>query len=537
MPDIPQRTRQSFPTRQYRYEFVLPRDVQMDEPLVRAGVVYRFILGRDDVPAPIEQAEGQRLLRDPFARLVLFGEAPPPLSLRALLARLDAAGITGHRTFVVADGGQVSWSAATDDLERGFRLAIARQAPGEADPDILISASTDIDSPTNFLQVIGWDDEARANQFYERRGGVWMWAGSGWDAFQPESRGKGPFDSHVNGALNMKELKFPWVHWHSPSATISDEVLAPADPLRNEPLWRQRSLADDFERTVVRPGIQRWTGSRFARLTRDGRLTRLPDFFEQVLGTSTINLVSSPISSAAMEGGEDVLLPVTFLLDADTLLGAIGLDAIVSSPVVPAAIYKAVLHRFDVRLEQGSHRFDGDTHFVFVVPEPAFEDVLVTETLLARGVLSTRLLAAMLMVDFQNPVFSRRRGDLRRYIPADTPIGAPETFASTFVRAIEASPAAGTPGTGEHEFLANFALPETVWRAEYVRRIDALTRAVTSACATLDGFAAIFELAESRRREFRARKLAEFRLTTPVTNIPETSPLLELDPGGNVRPK
>jgi hypothetical protein len=41
-------------------------------------------------------------------------------------------------------------------------------------------------------------------------------------------------------------------------------------------------------------------------------------------------------------------------------------------------------------------------------------------------------------------------------------------------------------------------------------------------------------LAESRRREFRRRPLAEFRLTTPVTNIPENAPLLELTVDGRV---
>ena len=206
-------------------------------------------------------------------RLVLQPEGasgPPPLSLRAVLAALDATPMTEQRSFVVADGGQVAWSAETADLQRNFRLAIVRQAPGDQQADILISASTDIDSATNFLQVIGWDATAGAFQFYERRFGRWVWAGSAWDALEPGSRGRGPFDSHINGALNMKELKFPWLHWHSPSAAIADAVLAPDDPLRSEPLWTERRLADEFERTVVRPGIARWTDRRFARRTVDG---------------------------------------------------------------------------------------------------------------------------------------------------------------------------------------------------------------------------------------------------------------------------
>jgi hypothetical protein len=47
----------------------------------------------------------------------------------------------------------------------------------------------------------------------------------------------------------------------------------------------------------------------------------------------------------------------------------------------------------------------------------------------------------------------------------------------------------------------------------------------------------VFQLAESRRREFRKRPLAEFRLTTPITNIAEDAELLEFAADGTVRPK
>ena len=533
MPDTP-RARQTFPSRQYRYKFDIDPDVQMDEPLVVAGNVYRFVLGRDPLPAAITKEESAG---DPFARLVLFGGPPAPMTLRDLLARLDAVGMTEQRSFVVADGGQIKWQDAPPDLERNFRLAIVRQRPGDAQPDILVSASTDINSPTNFLQVIGWDPDAGANQFYERRDGVWMWAGSGWDALAPDTRGQGPFDSHVNGALNMKELKFPWLHWHSPSAAISDEVLAPGDPLRQEPLWINRSLADDFERTVVRPGITRWKDSRFERLTTGGTLTMLPDFFRQVLGTSTVNLASSSTSAAAVTGGASVKLPATFLVDVDALLGVIGLDPAMTMPVVNAAVYSTTLQRFDVHVKDAHHSFVGDTHFVFVVPEPAFEDVQIAEKLIEIGVLSPRLAAAMLMVDFQNPVFSRRRLRLLDYVPASAAVGDPTSFESAFIGAVRAAPAAAQADSAEAALLANWALPADAWRAEYEQRIASFTSALAARCADADAFASLFEVAESRRREFRKRKLAEFRLTTPFTNIPETAPLLEFDRAGAVRPK
>jgi hypothetical protein len=530
------RTRQGFPSRQYRYPYAVPSDVLMDEA-ADAGAVLQFIAGRDAAPAPLSRDEVRARLNDPFARLVLDSGDAPPLSLRALLARLDQSPLTGQRSFVVADGGQIPWSPETETLQRNFRLAITRQEPAASQPDILISVSTDIDSPTNFLQVIGWDEASGAYQFYERRNGRWVWAGSSWEALLPGSRGAGPFDSHINGALNLKELKFPWLHWHSPSAAISDEVLAPADPLRAEPVWTGRSLADEFERTVVRPGIQRWNDSRFARRTTNGMLTRLPEFFRQVLSTSTVNLISSPTSFAAMAGGDDVRLPPTFLLDVDSLLGTIGLDPDLPPLTVNASVYQSCLAQFDVRVSNGQFSFPGDTHFVFVIPEPAFEDVLVVETLIARGVLSDRLAAALLMVDFTNPVFSPQRAGMLHFVPPEARLDDPGAFAAAFVDAVRAVPGAAVPGRPEHEFLANWALPEDRWRAEYERRIERHLNSVAARLASPAEFARLFELAESRRREFRKRPLAEFRLTTPVTNIAESAPLLEFDASGNVSPK
>ena len=90
-------------------------------------------------------------------------------------------------------------------------------------------------------------------------------------------------------------------------------------------------------------------------------------------------------------------------------------------------------------------------------------------------------------------------------------------------------------GSAEHDFLGNWRIDG--WATVYEQRIEAFATTVSALCATPDGFARVFELAESRRREFRKRKLAEFRLTTPFTNIPESAPLLEFAPDGGVRPK
>jgi len=491
----------------------------------------------------ISPADGRARLADPFAQLVLFSGDPLPGSLPALLAQLDrfnadaGRGLPEQRSFVVADGGQIPWTEATDDLERTFRLAITRQRTGGSEPDLLISASTNIDSDDAFLQVIGWDAATGAFQFYERRDGAWVWAGSSWDALDPMSRGKGPFDSHVNGALNMKELKQPWVNWNSMAARIRDTALAPDDPLRNELLWTGRSGAEDFETKVVRPGIRRWNDARFKRLSESGRLMRLPEFMRQVLGTSTVNLTSSTTSNARLATAQSLPLPLTFFINSDALVNVIGLEPDINPPQASAAVYRAVLQKFEVALTDGNHRFPGDTNFVCVVPEPAFEDVLVLETLLSLGVMSRKMAASLLMVDFPNAVFSLRREALLKYVPESSSLQDPTDFEHAFVNNVQQAVAAGTAGKPEHALLANLALASNAWEKEFVRRIEAFFEALAPQFTDADLFANIFALAESRRREFRKRPLAEFRLTIPVTNIPDDAPLVEFTQAGEIQPK
>jgi hypothetical protein len=101
-------------------------------------------------------------------------------------------------SFLVADGGQIRWTAETTDLNRQFRIVLLRGRNAEA--ELLVSCSTVFDSESLFLQVFSWDPKSQAFNFYERRTGSWCWAGSSWDALAPDTRGNGPFDSHVNGA-------------------------------------------------------------------------------------------------------------------------------------------------------------------------------------------------------------------------------------------------------------------------------------------------------------------------------------------------
>jgi hypothetical protein len=540
------RSPQPFPTRQYAYA---SRDralgaaatAQAAAFTLEAGAIYRFVMGRDALPRKLPLDELRRSLHDPLSSLVL-GRGACPRTASALLdlvtaADGDAGGVPHQRVFLVADGGQIPWSPPTADVKRSFRFLLTRGRPNQ-EPALFINTTSPFDSDTAFLQVVGWDPVSHSYQFYDRRQGSWIWVGSSWDALSSDSRGQGPFDSHVNGALNMKELKAPWVHWHSMAAGIRDEVLAPDDTLRTHPLWQEREGAERLEVEIIRPAILRWNDARFAACEVNGHLTRLREFLRQVLDTSTINLAASSVESRELAPGKQVPLPLTFFIDSDALVDELSLEpGLTAPPSVDGGVYARCLKKYDVAITDGDHRFPGDTHFAFVVPERAFEDLLVLRTLLARGVISQKLAASMLMVDFMNPVFSRRRELLMRHVPETATVGAASDFQDRFISSLEQA-AAGLPADApQHELLENWRLSDSGWRPEFERRLAAFFAAVTARLAEAHGFEPLFELAESRRREFRKRPLAEFRLTTPVTSIPEDAPLLELLPDASVRAK
>jgi hypothetical protein len=537
----------TFPTRSYPYRrgggAVAADADPASEVALQPGQLYRFVLGLDPVPRPLVGDELNSLLRDPFAELLLK-QGRFPLSLAELLATLDAvadqpAGLGEQQCFLVADGGQIVWTPATADLNRQLRFVVARARDG--DTRLLVSSSTVVESTEQFLQLLAWDPDNAVYNFYERRAGTWLWAGNSRHALTNGTRGRGPFDSHVNGALVMKELRQPWNGWHSMSASIPDTVLAPDDPLRDLPLFRDRSSAHLLESNVIRPGIERWNRARVRAATAsgDGKVTEVGTFMRQILETTTVNLTSSSQASSLVDDSVTLILPTTFFLNVDALLDSIGLAPNITPIGVPGKLYRESLNRYEFGLTDGAFRQSGDSFFAFLVPEPAFEDLDVLARLLRQNIISRRFAAALLMVDFANPIFSERRRQLLRYSPttATRPAGAgagdPTDLEAQFVAAVEASVPA--PGSPEDEFLANWRLPVAIFERTFEARIEDYFAQLGALADTEAGFDGWVRLADSRRREFRRHRLFEFSLTVPTTNIPPDAPILQMRPDGTVQ--
>ncbi len=528
----------AFPTRQYPYR--APDPTAGPDPAAAValtpGTVHRFVLGVDPVPRPLT-ADELDALNDPVAT-ALLRRGVFPQTARELLAALDALGAQGlpvQESYVVGDGGQIPWTPETAGVARQLRVVVSRRATLGAQPDLLMSTSTALDAPTAFLQVLGWDAAAGVFRYYERRDGTWIVAGTSWDALREPSRGRGPFDSHVNGALVMKELKLPWSHWHSQSASITPAVLAPDDPIRTEPIWTERTGAENFEVAVAQPGVFRWTRSRFDQVIgADGTVTALPELLRQVLTTTTVNLVSSVAESTTVARLDRLELPMTFFLDVDAFAGPLGMTP-PAAPTVAGPAYDAARTQLELHLDDGAgFRRPGETFFAFLVPERALEDQMVLDELITREVLSVRLATCLLLVDLANPVWSDRRAALLAHVPATVAAGNDGAALDELLgTAIEA--AATTPDGPEAEFVQwwtgseepGFALRVQARLTEF---LDAWQRRLDGP----DGAVDLLRLAQGRRRRFRDSQLAEFALTVPRSPVDDAARALRVGPDASV---
>lgn len=522
-------TSETFPTRQYPYTRDSRQRAPMLAPLPPA--LHAMVVGLDAEPRLV--ADGELVqFDDPFGRLLRTGSFPQ--TARAILAELDQRKVLeATSVFVVGDGGQIAWSSETADVARSIRLAITRSTAASAQPDLMISTNHRLDDAGAFLQVLGWDEAHGRYHYYERRLGTWLWAGDSFHALSAPSRGRGPFDSHVNGALVMKELKAPWLHWHSQSARISDDVFPPTDPIRSDPMWSQRENAEVFETRVVRPGVHRWNQARFAASSVTGVLRDARTFFRQLVMTTTVNLVSSDVQGSQVVNARSMRLPWTFFADTDAFLNLLELDVDLEPVFIDGSTYAAELTAANMRISDGEgFERAGDTHFAFVVPERAFEDQVVVEELLRRGFLSPRLAACILAVDLANPVYSPTRASLLELFPDEVAIGG-----STALDAIVIDRARQMAGSAPAavELLDLWSQTEARGFAQVIgRQLVELFERVRTRARTPEGVRDYLLLADGRRRRFRRSMLAEFRLTVPVSDLPATTEQLSLKSDGTI---
>lgn len=483
--------------------------------------LHRFVVGEDAAPRKLSAEEAAAELSDPFAALVLT-QGSFPTTATEVLASIDQATapedpLRKQMSFVV---GEASQEPDPGISSRGLRLLVTR-GEGSDGPDIAISVFSP--DQADGVELMAWDRSKSGFNYYRSSGsnGAWVFAGNSRHALLESTELRGPFESHPSGNIVMKELKSPWINWDSPAAFILESVFPDGDPRREHPwfLNREGQGAITLEKAVVRLSIKRWTRARFDAIAQAAGVVERPRrILAQILTTPTANLISSHIEQSVAATSQ-IDLPSTFFVDQEAL-GILGLPQ-PPSFFVSGSIYAAALEEFEVHLSDGNgFSREGDTHFVFLVPERASEDIEVLRTARDAGLVSDRLAACLLMVDFQNPLFSERREALMAHVPdAATITDGTSAFSEEMANAIVASPEASAEGSPQSEFAGHWAMGEG-WREGFAPLLTGYYEAVQARLADQEAFDDYFRLAETRRERFRGFPIGqEFPLLFAQSNV------------------
>ena len=493
--------------------------------------VHRFILGCDDRPNKLSPQEATQQLGDRFAQLVLL-KGVFPRNAGEVLNAIEQAVPSGHplrvqQFFLVGEGTQIAPMPGVA-VNRNLRF-VATVGKGPGGPDIMVSA---FHPDHGTIELMAWDLAVGGFNYYRTVGtsSAWVFAGNSRHALTAPTRDNGPFESHKSGHFLMKELREPWVNWHSPKARAVPSIFA-EENLLDHPWVANLAPGDAYtlEEDVTIPAIQRWTKARLEALVSGNSDETPRRVLEQVLTTLTVNLASSNTSSVAAATGAvpRVDLPDTFFVDSAALSEVLGLMS-PPRPFVPSTLYAESLKTFDVRLTDDS-QFErpGDTHFAFVVPERAFEDTDTLREAIERGILSRRLAACLLMVDFPNPIFSEKRQRLLEHVP-DSAFGQVGDFSQSIADAIRASAAATQPGTPENEFAQLWDAGED-FKAPFDALLQNYYTAFGERLATQEGFDGYVRLAEARRDRVKAMPITESPMLFSRTNIPSVVRTMRAD--------
>ena len=511
--------------------------------------IFRSVEGIDRQPRPLNEEEAQS---DLFFKAALSSGSQPG-TLQDVLEKIDSydgASSLTRSSFLLGEGSQIPVSnVAPFTMNRGFRFVVTWARAGEAE----ILLGTPAGARAGFLEVIAWDSEKQAFNYYERinaENPTWFWKGDSSHALKPRSRGNGCFRCHVNGGLVMRELRQPWNNWHSEAAQVSATV--PDEIRRQEPrktMFRKKKGAESLE-AIVRHGIERWDSERAKRAINGNSINNVVDWTRQLTTTTSVNLISSQTKSERRHAvnEEFIDIPPTFFLNVTGLRSALSVELPVLDTRVERNHFEEALEKHEFKLFEDIP----DTFFAFSVPEPSHEDNSAIRTMLSKKIVSSKLAASILMVDFPNPIYSAKRKSLFEIVDevTDGEFGAAGTSdVSKQIETIVAdaiSTSSPTPSTvaevqklqPAEQFLFYYRLPNDTWEETVKRHVAEYFASVRARLQLADGVEEYLQLAVARRAQFAAvapgsHMILESKILFPSSTITNTS----LEMGVNGRPR
>ncbi|MEM7538043.1 MAG: hypothetical protein AAF639_38085, partial [Chloroflexota bacterium] len=463
---------------------------------ISSNQIYRYVEGIDECLMPMESSEFEELT-DTFASGLLHKGILPD-SLAALDEAIrEELGLVST-IYVVGEGGQVPLEVADREASRYLRYTVTW---GENENDAQIMASTLAPiTGANEFELLAFDENTLEYNYYflgpqleEYRDGedsphAWIFKGYTSMAQDEATMNEGCFRCHHNGLPIMRELEAPWANWHSQHGVIAS-VTVPGE-IASEPYFLLRRGAEVLE-GVVRGSQQRyfqaWMDQRTEQEDQMTHLHEVDRMLRHLTTNTTVNFKSSSVQNvpayAGLPGGDNVIgVPPQDTFLSDTIFETVlGIDYTPLSVALPRDLYDAYLEENNFRVE-GTESFgsgpvtyvdEGSTYYAFYVPQLAAEDTYMAQLLLQEGVVSEKFVAAMLMVDYANPLFSEKRAGLQAYVDAVTEgmITDGESSVPADVAAeIEASGAeacgegAFDDCSAEEQFLYVWNLPDDSWK-------------------------------------------------------------------------
>ena len=539
--------------------------------------------------------EQEANLNDLWGKLILRQGKFPQEVKDAQDAITEANNRLEQNIYLEAEGGQIPGGIPQDpqdpkrdpqNAERKPRLLITWK---DISNNILSTLLSGNPGPkTGFLQVIAWDSQKKKFNYYERnKEKNWIWAGDSSHAREPGFIGKGCFQCHHNGSVIMKELKRPWNNWISELGTIDPSVFPEEWMIADDPNFKHAIGAQDLEQDIksgVAEYYKAWLDSHISEdLTT---VTGVPELLRHLTTTTSVNFES--YSGNLEDLGVVVTPPHNFFLYDDVLSivaedewgtsyefpkTGLGFDSVVFQETIRSKGF--ALRDCDIICDTNKCKPDSavnyqrpeTTYHPFFIPVPSNEDTFVIKNLREFRTIpdqtrkeikfiTDKFIAAVLMVDFQNPIFSPVRSSLQAYAKKldtatlDYQLNSENQLNSNisalFVSEIEEAVKNQSPCldenldscTAEQQFLHTWNLPDATWKDEVKKRIESYLTAVADQITEGNGLSDYVDLSISRRRQFASiepiKNLFEKSLLLPQSDLPVNSPLLRMQRDGQV---
>lgn len=419
-----------------------------------AQVPTGILLQQKSISSPVEpiSIQERNILDDSFFNLVLKDHVN--ITDLSELEDLIQPDESKRQTFVVDE------KIADPTIGQSRRAVLTysgRNGSELLNSNVMLSVSFNSNEFPNqqVMEAWGWDKKQGRYNYYKldtqgTSGLSWKFRGSSdnADKLTVAERNGTCMECHINGAPIMKELLRPWNNWHSvdfPVNYLRTSSVNPWPVASDNTIDIRLGDAYNLERLIISPirDFNREKISKKLELDNNGQPLADSNGFQRVVdgkallkplfATTEYNLISAdrvlsglhPFPAITSNGpAQDVKIPNSFFLNANLISGGTplqykGLEIRDSQTFDDIADltpdeYKDLVIQSQTKL---GGREPGDAAFAWFVPEPSHIDNDMVDQLMQRGIVTSEFVSAVMTIDLETPILSKKRQKLLDLIP------------------------------------------------------------------------------------------------------------------------